>query len=340
MLNQWRTIGAWVLHALLALPRLWKYNFKDFRIIVEQDGNLRYFRTPASLQRAMARIAITVFVGAAMALVGLGATSLALNSAKSRLEMSHREIYAMLLGDADPADSSGKSPTELAQLVRDRQEAIQKLIGLSALAFQDENQSLAEQLHATGLSQRAIHAIERASIGGGAMLPEGSPFSNGLLPDSLVNDILRNRDLQEVLRALPEQMPLKQYEISSGYGIRKHPLTGNVHFHEGVDLVGSGQRNKVYAAKQGKVTFAEEHPQLGNTVVLQHGHDIKTLYAHLAEINVQVGEAVGLDTILGTVGNTGLSTGPHLHFSVLVGNFATDPIKVMRAAKNVQQIKS
>jgi len=151
---------------------------------------------------------------------------------------------------------------------------------------------------------------------------------------------LENRELHNILRALPEQMPVKQFEVSSDFGVRKHPLSGDIHYHTGVDLVVQGLNGKVYPAKAGTVTTAAMHPQLGNTVVLQHSHSVQTLYAHLQDINVNVGDAVQTDTVLGTVGNTGASsTGTHLHFEVLVGGFPTNPIKVIRAARNVQQIK-
>ena len=343
MNKKWRIIGAWLAKVFFKLPKLWKYEYRDFSIIIEQDGQLRYFTTPANLQRTLVRGAIVVFFMTLFSLAGLGATSLLLSTKKTRLEMSHQAIYATLLGDskigASPASDSDL--LDLAQEIKDRQRTIQQYLGFSAIAFEEENQSLTDQLYATGLTEKAIKAIERASVGGGLLETENLSPPQDLLPDSLVKDILKNRELHNILRALPGQMPLKQFEVSSDFGIRKHPLSGVVHYHTGVDLVvHDGSDDNVYPAKAGTVITAMMHPQLGNTVVLQHSHSVQTLYAHLHDIKVNIGDAVQNDTVLGVVGNTGASsTGTHLHFEVLVGGFPTNPIKVIRAARNVQQIK-
>ncbi|MCL1894852.1 MAG: M23 family metallopeptidase [Holophagaceae bacterium] len=343
MLDRWRIIGTWLFRSLIGLPKWWRYDFRDFRIIIEQDDQLRYFRTPASLQRIVVRSILTLLSLALFVILGLLATNLILHMAKARLERSHHAIYATLLADSDidPATGVSFDMLNLAQDIKDRQQAIQQYIGYSAIALKEENHGLLNELRATDLSEKAIRAIEMASVGGGAQsFAENQPLPQNLLPDTLVNDILKNRELQDVLRALPKQMPLKHFEVTSDFGIRKHPLTGIVHFHNGVDLVANGNEGSIFPAKAGKVIFAAMQPQLGNTVVIQHSHGIRTLYAHLNKINIRVGETVHLDTILGTIGNTGASsTGTHLHFEVLVGGFATNPIKAIRAAKNVQQIQ-
>ena len=345
MFRMWRIIGTWLFRSIVSLPRWWRHEYRDFSIIIEQDGRLRYFNTPAKFQRIAVRSAIAVFSASAVSIIALGITSLALNSTKARLEKSHQDIYATLLADStlDEADCNELDMLELAKEIKERQMAIQQYIGLSAKAFSDENRSLLSQLQATDLSNRAIQIIEHASLGGGGGIQPSSegilPNHQNLLPESLVSEILKNRDLHGILRALPNQMPLKQYEVSSDFGIRRHPITRVVHFHNGVDLVVHGADRYVYPAKPGKVLSAEYHPQLGNTVVLQHSHNLTTLYGHLKDVRVKEGDDVHLETKLGAIGNTGASTtGTHLHFEVLVGGFATNPIKVIRAAKNVQQI--
>jgi murein DD-endopeptidase MepM/ murein hydrolase activator NlpD len=341
MLRKWQITGAWLFRSFFTIPKWWGYEYKDFRIILEQDGQLRYFTAPAGLQRSVARCAIAAFSLTALFLAALGATNLLLNSAKERLVKSHQAIYAALLAGSNN-DGSGTelNMLDLANEIKERQRTIQQYIGYNAIAYKEENRSLMDQLRASDLSLEAIQAIERASVGGGAQTAaENSPLMRNLLPDSLVKDILKNRELRDILRSLPEQMPLKQFEITSDFGIRKHPITGSPHFHSGVDLVTIGTDERIFPAKPGTVIFADMQPQLGNTVILQHSHGIKTLYAHLREINnINVGDTVQSDTILGAVGNTGSSsTGPHLHFEVLIGGYATNPIKVIKAAKNVQQ---
>lgn len=131
-------------------------------------------------------------------------------------------------------------------------------------------------------------------------------------------------------------MPVVNYGITSRYGIRTHPITQRPSFHAGIDLVTRGD-DRVYPAKEGRVILARNYNNYGNTVVVRHERGIETLYAHLASIAVQEGQEVDQQTLLGMVGNTGASTGKHLHFEVSVGGYPVDPLKVMQAAEYVQQ---
>lgn len=85
--------------------------------------------------------------------------------------------------------------------------------------------------------------------------------------------------------------------------------------------------------------LARPYNEYGNTVIISHGRGVETLYAHLAAIKVREGQDVDLDTLIGLVGNTGSSTGKHLHFEVSVGGYPVDPLKVINTAQYVQQAK-
>ncbi|MBD2020389.1 M23 family metallopeptidase [Leptolyngbya sp. FACHB-36] len=102
--------------------------------------------------------------------------------------------------------------------------------------------------------------------------------------------------------------------VTSAYGWRSHPVLGNQRFHNGVDI-GAPTGTPVLAAYSGKVASADEMGGYGLAVVLEHNNGTQnTLYAHLSEILVRPGEQVTQGTVIGRVGSTGLSTGPHLHF--------------------------
>jgi hypothetical protein len=124
-----------------------------------------------------------------------------------------------------------------------------------------------------------------------------------------------NRSLREVLYALPNHMPISNFSLSSDFGIRKHPLTGKSHFHTGVDLMSETGDDKVFSVKPGVVVMSEFHPQYGNTVVVRHSNGVESLYAHMAQLLVKVGDKVTTDHVLGYIGNTGFSTGKHLQFA-------------------------
>lgn len=98
--------------------------------------------------------------------------------------------------------------------------------------------------------------------------------------------------------------------------------------HSGLDIGGaSGQ--PIFAAKEGTVILAGWNGGYGNTVVIDHGGGITTLYAHQLQLNVSKGQTVGRGDIIGQVGSTGLSTGPHLHFEVRLNGTPIDPLAFM-----------
>jgi len=127
---------------------------------------------------------------------------------------------------------------------------------------------------------------------------------------------------------LPVQVP-----ISSAFGLRRDPFTQQVKFHKGIDLA-APEGMKVIAALPGKVVAVGYVSGYGNTVLLQHDDGIQTRYAHLASINVKAGDAVASQGALGTVGDTGRSTGPHLHFEVIRMGRPVQPILSLRSIQS------
>lgn len=118
---------------------------------------------------------------------------------------------------------------------------------------------------------------------------------------------------------------LPRTRISSGFGPRLHPILGYVRNHNGVDI-SAGFGEDIYASGAGVVQIASAFGGYGNTVVIDHGGDLLTLYAHMSVILVEPGEEIELGDTIGLVGSTGLSTGPHLHFEVWEeGGRAVDP---------------
>lgn len=120
--------------------------------------------------------------------------------------------------------------------------------------------------------------------------------------------------------------PINPVRIVSRFGPRLHPILGYVRPHNGLDFDGNFGE-PIYASAPGIVQIASSFGGYGETVVLDHGGGLLTLYAHMSVINADVGEEIGRGDIIGAVGSTGLSTGPHLHFEVWVnGSTAVDPL--------------
>ncbi len=109
--------------------------------------------------------------------------------------------------------------------------------------------------------------------------------------------------------------PLPGAALSSQYGYRNHPVTGVWSFHHGIDLA-ANYGTAVRTAAAGLVTAIERDPWLGLSVTVAHREHYETMYAHLQEVVVEIGQNVTNDGIIGYVGSSGLSTGPHLHFEI------------------------
>ena len=115
--------------------------------------------------------------------------------------------------------------------------------------------------------------------------------------------------------------------ISSPYGMRTHPITGEYKMHSGVDITAGGINNEpIYASQAGEVIFAGTKGGYGNYIIVDHGKGITTCYAHCNSIGVTVGQQVKQGQVIGKVGSTGASKGPHLHFEVRIDGATTNPM--------------
>ncbi len=139
-------------------------------------------------------------------------------------------------------------------------------------------------------------------------------------------------DVEEQLRreaATPSIWPTWG-RISSPFGWRRHPITGRRDFHTGIDIAGRNIRGRaVYATATGTVSFAGYRPSYGRLIIIEHGYGFTTYYAHLSRIRVQSGQQVEKGDLIGNVGSTGDTTGPHLHYEVRVWGEPADPRKYL-----------
>lgn len=140
--------------------------------------------------------------------------------------------------------------------------------------------------------------------------------------------------LQDVVRSLPLAAPLDQYRISSRYGERHDPVNGRKAKHMGTDFA-APLGAPVYVTAPGKVVFAGWRGRYGRTVDIDHGYGIRTRYAHLRKILVKAGDEVGNRDKIGLVGNSGRSTGPHVHYEVRYKGRAQNPMKYLKAGNHV-----
>ncbi len=133
----------------------------------------------------------------------------------------------------------------------------------------------------------------------------------------------------EMLASIPAILPVslnnKTTQFSSSFGYRIHPIYKTVKLHAGMDFSGA-VGTPIYATGNGKVVNAEIRQGYGKCVQIDHGFNYETLYAHLNNYNVKVGQKVKRGDIIGYMGNTGMSTGPHIHYEVKRNGQSVDPI--------------
>jgi murein DD-endopeptidase MepM/ murein hydrolase activator NlpD len=123
-------------------------------------------------------------------------------------------------------------------------------------------------------------------------------------------------------------MPVTGSRITSGFGNRVHPIAGTQRMHTGIDF-GAGSGTPIRAAGSGVVVFAGSRGGYGSTTVIDHGGSLATLYAHQSRILVAEGQQVTRGQVIGAVGSTGYSTGPHLHFEVRANGTPVDPLRYL-----------
>jgi murein DD-endopeptidase MepM/ murein hydrolase activator NlpD len=172
----------------------------------------------------------------------------------------------------------------------------------SRVGLTERHQSLMREMH------RQINELETAS------LHQESRF-DGLL-DKL-------EDERSLLASTPSIRPVKGF-ITSGFGYRISPFTGGREFHKGLDIA-NRKGTKVHATADGVISFAGRKGTLGFCVVIDHGHGLVTEYAHLSKILKKRGDKVKRGDIVGQIGSTGRSTGPHLHYEVHLNGVPVNP---------------
>jgi len=150
------------------------------------------------------------------------------------------------------------------------------------------------------------------------------------------SDLSDVQNLSDAAEALPLARPTVDTRETSGFGMRVDPFTGRPAFHPGQDWAGAFG-SPVYVTAPGIVSFTGQRNGYGNTIEVDHGHGFKTRYAHLSGISVSVGQRVVLGQRIGAMGDTGRSTGTHLHYEVWVNGRVQDPLRFVKAGDNVQQ---
>jgi len=141
----------------------------------------------------------------------------------------------------------------------------------------------------------------------------------------LLDQFIMERELVE--ESMLTGRPVRSGYVSSRFGVRKDPITGKPSFHAGIDFAGK-TGSEILAVADGLVILSESTNGYGRTVEIRHGNGLVTRYAHCKTLLVKAGDLVEKGQVIATLGSSGRSTGPHLHFEVLKEGLAIDPLRL------------
>ena len=177
---------------------------------------------------------------------------------------------------------------------------------------------------------------------GGPLIGFKNRLNDTILDSSEFNELYNKRsllnDLELAITYLPTTTPPENYYLSSKFGARRDPFTKRWADHKGIDMAG-WHKTPIMSGGSGVVVKAEKNGSFGLYVEINHGNGFISKYGHLSKIKVQKGDKVLDNQIIGLMGSTGRSVSTHLHYEIWFNDKPIDPLKLIKAAKNVQKIK-
>jgi len=311
--------------------------------IILVSNNMAKAKTLSVLQISMILVAIvflsgllaTMFIVPQQSNVQHGSKSLIPNHLRFSFNnpQKHLDAYALQLGELQ------------ARMMRlDAQsERLAKLAGEKNVSRADAVKNPSKTLLNPDLASPVQNAAGGASRGG--PLVRSAPLSEAELQSAIAElteriefstEHLSNIEAkllqQSVLKnTLPNRSPVAAAFNSSSFGWRIDPFNGHKAFHEGLDFTAAAG-TPIYAAAGGIVSTAEQTPDYGKIVKIDHGSGLETRYAHASKLYVRAGERVEKGQKIAEVGSTGRSTGPHLHYEIRLAGNPLDPRKYLKAS--------
>jgi murein DD-endopeptidase MepM/ murein hydrolase activator NlpD len=263
-----------------------------------------------------------------------GSVSLSAPSSRDAQLQSHiLQAIAHRFGASKPAEVGVKRKLARLQASLDRVEARQTAtLDTLEVRYDSKAKRIRGVLADLGLDTKKPAAAPAAT--GGPFVPlrlrrDAGPFERQLYRVNVARSDVEN--LTRTLSAVPVRKPIMgAIDLSSGFGVRPDPFLGRPAMHTGLDFR-SSIGDPVRATAKGKVETAGWSGGYGKMVEIDHGNGFSTRYGHLSEIDVKVGQHVQIGQIIGRVGSTGRSTGPHLHYETRIDGEAVDPQKFLRA---------
>ncbi len=249
------------------------------------------------------------------------------------------------VSDKDTVSDSSK---EAAETVKKVSAAIPEAVGLAQIEARQLAFVEKLTLYADRRSARAAAAIRKLGLNPETMMRasrmgQGGPLEflstkrDGSLDprfERMGLSLARMEALENSMQGIPQVLPAAEWSISSGFGYRRDPFTGRGAMHAGLDFR-AGYGSPIHAAAKGRITFVGQKAGYGNVVEISHGNGLMTRYAHMSAFSARKGQLVSAGDVIGAIGSSGRSTGPHLHFEVRINDRAVNPRPFLEAAPHV-----
>jgi len=353
-----------VLMSLFAtLDRLWRVleaRFPERHIYIRTDGEMRGLVLTTKRQLGLAAGAgvlglwtVTSLVATVMAMAAAPAPGqdprALMRAMAERIEIREANLESLFATVTCPAaPNPANNPAQLPRLKLEPSAPTGILKSVSGR--QDKLLGRLENV-ADPCAERLKSAFRQAGVDPSRFVPPPDPAS--LAPPKTVaaansdtafalrlGALARSLNSLRMLEAATSQAPFARptdtSAHSSGFGLRTDPFTGHLAPHPGLDIP-APRMTPVFATAEGIVAYAGRRGTYGNIIEIDHGHGLRTRFAHLAALSVRVGQRVDPRQQIGAIGSTGRSTGPHLHYEVWVDGQPKDPEPFLRAGDHVHQ---
>jgi murein DD-endopeptidase MepM/ murein hydrolase activator NlpD len=260
--------------------------------------------------------------------------------------LEQRQIFlaAMMSGEGDPNEiarllpGSAQAPSSDAD--HELSEAYSQVDGMQLMLAAQAHQETRQRISATTAAVRRLGLDPQRLMGrfGGVGGPEATPEDVDPRFAELFASWRQLEQLETGVASIPSALPIPVdlARFTSGFGTRSDPFRGRAAMHAGIDLAGPSG-TPIYAAADATVGFSGVRGGYGNFIELDHGAGIATRYGHLSRINVAAGERVRRGQLIGLMGSTGRSTGPHLHYEVRIDGRAVNPLPFLQTGQAMAQ---
>lgn len=259
---------------------------------------------------------------------------------KHSMSRQDKKVFALI-------NHSSYQIATLKAATQGRIEKIEKAINITGLNFKSLPQKKVLSKIESEYQKITANKSSDKNLGKGGPIEEDAKLEADLAKKNLYEKKVENLEnlafkseidylmvLEKLTVMMPLSRPMKNYQLSSPFGVRHDPITGRGAMHKGLDFVGVSNA-KIISPSRGRVVLAGRYSQYGNAVVIDHGFGITSRYGHLSKVKVKPGDIVNKGDVIALQGSTGRSTGQHLHYEVRYRDIPLNPRKFIEAGETL-----